>query len=37
MTAVGVVSSGGIMPVFEGSGAIGFDGGSDVEGEIKKK
>lgn len=37
MMAVGVVSSGGIMHVFEGSRVTGLDGGLDVEGEIKKE
>lgn len=37
MAAAGVVSSGGIMPVFEGSRVLGFNGGLDIEGEINKK
>lgn len=32
-----MVSSGGIMPIFEGSRITESDGGLDVEGEIKKK
>ena len=36
MAAVGVVSSGGLMYLFEG-GITGFDGGLDGDDEIKGK